>query len=1270
MRLSLLVFLLLCFSFSVKSQVCSGPFMTAGTAQAVCGTLTFNLGTLPNCDGPNIPNNTSGCGNIVTSDNSNWYKFHCYVGGTLGFLISPVMPEDFDWELMDITGHNPNDVYTMDLRVSLNLSGYVGVDGNTGCTAAGTSDVRCAGGGSGTQYNRMPTLIAGHDYLLMVTNFDASGRGYNLNFFGTAQLTDQVPPTTTNVLVTNCEANKIKLTFSEDILCNTITPTGSEFVITPGTHVITGITSTCSGGANSTTELTINLQDPLPGGNYSLQIKSGTDNNIFKDVCLDEMLPANIPFSVPTQTVAAITNIAFSGCAPKVLDVTLSKAVRCGSIAANGSDFSILPGNPAIVSATTICTGNPGVTRTVRLTLQNPLPYGNYQLQLKNGSDNNTIIDSCGIAMPVGYSAPLVIPQATAPPVIQSVGFDECHPAKLVLTFDKVINCASLSPTGDEFTIPSGSPVISATTNCGGNTYGNQVTLTLASPLPAGNFSVNVNSSPTDNNTISDTCFSYMVAGYSKPFVATQAPPLKMTGVTFSGCAPNVFTVKFTKPVLCSSISADGSEFTLTPGTNTITNIQFVCTPGATAYTEEIKLTFQNQVPYGNYQLNVFPGSDGNTLTDTCNVTMLATHSFPVVIPQTTTAPVIQAVTFDECKPFNVKVKFDKPVRCGSVSTNEFTVTPGSYTVTSVSSNCSSGALYADEMTLTLATKLPAGNFNVNIRNGSDNNTLSDTCFAFMPVGATRAFTTTQSPAPVFDSLQYDKCTPAQIKVFYSKAIRCASVITGGQQWNITGPSAVSITNVTGDPATCTSNAGGYSSWFILHLSAPVTTFGTYVLHNTTAGGLTITDTCFATQNPNNTISFNVLGKPSAAFTDQVRFGCEKDTLVLSHPGGNGINSWNWTFSDGTTANGPTVTHTFPVSTVTATAELIVSNGLCKDTLKRSYTLDNAFEPLFSINPVDTICKDKPLSFVNNSTGRNLQYLWQFGDNTTFAGQTPPAHNYAVSNDYMIRLIATNDHGCKDTATKQLYVTALPTASFGVLNPKYCAGDMVTLTGTVTGHISNYVWDNGDGKTFSNTNQVNFSYASEKNYTVKLTVSDRFCDAVVATASTQVYAVPAISLGEDKTLCPGMSTQIGVSSRSGYTYLWSTGATTSIIPTKLVSENYTLTADNHGCKGSDALFVNVLDNCLIKVAGAFTPNGDGRNDQLKAINADLATNFLLKVYNRFGQLVFSTTNPLEGWDGRQKGQGAESGTYVWQLSYVDPISKKPVYQKGTTVLIR
>jgi len=73
---------------------------------------------------------------------------------------------------------------------------------------------------------------------------------------------------------------------------------------------------------------------------------------------------------------------------------------------------------------------------------------------------------------------------------------------------------------------------------------------------------------------------------------------------------------------------------------------------------------------------------------------------------------------------------------------------------------------------------------------------------------------------------------------------------------------------------------------------------------------------------------------------------------------------------------------------------------------------------------------------------------------------------------------------------------------------------------------------------------------------------------------------------------------------------------------------------------------------------------------LRATNADLAKEFSLSIYNRLGQKMFSTNNPLEGWDGTFKGAKLDAGTYVWQVRFIDPLSGKAVYEKGTSILIR
>ena len=107
-----------------------------------------------------------------------------------------------------------------------------------------------------------------------------------------------------------------------------------------------------------------------------------------------------------------------------------------------------------------------------------------------------------------------------------------------------------------------------------------------------------------------------------------------------------------------------------------------------------------------------------------------------------------------------------------------------------------------------------------------------------------------------------------------------------------------------------------------------------------------------------------------------------------------------------------------------------------------------------------------------------------------------------------------------------------------------------------------------------------------------------------------------------------------------------------------------------GCNDTAVQKIRVVGNCYIAVPNAFSPNNDGLNDYLYPLNAYKAKDLIFKVYNRFGELLFSTTDWTNKWDGNYKGQGVDSGTYVWILQYTHTDTGKRVEQKGTTVLIR
>lgn len=89
----------------------------------------------------------------------------------------------------------------------------------------------------------------------------------------------------------------------------------------------------------------------------------------------------------------------------------------------------------------------------------------------------------------------------------------------------------------------------------------------------------------------------------------------------------------------------------------------------------------------------------------------------------------------------------------------------------------------------------------------------------------------------------------------------------------------------------------------------------------------------------------------------------------------------------------------------------------------------------------------------------------------------------------------------------------------------------------------------------------------------------------------------------------------------------------------------------------------------VYVPTAFTPNADGKNDELRPTAGSVINNFIFKVYNRSGQVVFETREPGKGWNGRYKGLEQPQGAYVWTFSYITASGIAKVW-KGTAVLIR
>jgi gliding motility-associated-like protein len=396
-------FLFTCFSLNINAQGCGGIGQTPSTAFPVCGTNTFIQNVVPICENGRLPGPCSAT-YPLSDKNPYWYKFKCFVGGTLAFSITPnQLTDDYDWQIFDVTGRNPNAVYNdASLFVACNWSGETGV---TGASPRGTGEANCGGTGIPI-FNSMSTLIANHDYLLMISHFDNTQIGYSLTFNsqGSASITDPTIPKLMSAEI-GCVANQIKVGLNKRLKCNSLTGTGSEFLITPGSNAIANVVGVgCATGFDSDTIL-VNLSAQLGPGNYKLIVRNGTDGNTILDNCDVPMPPDTINFSVQAVLPTLIDSIAPLKCKETNVVLYFKAGIACNSIAANGSDFVINngPSTVTVTGATPVCVN--GFAKEITLRLANPIYLGgNYRVQLRNGTDGNTILNECSVATPVGTS--------------------------------------------------------------------------------------------------------------------------------------------------------------------------------------------------------------------------------------------------------------------------------------------------------------------------------------------------------------------------------------------------------------------------------------------------------------------------------------------------------------------------------------------------------------------------------------------------------------------------------------------------------------------------------------------------------------------------------------------------------------------------------------------------------------------------------------------------------------------------------------------------
>ena len=343
----------------------------------------------------------------------------------------------------------------------------------------------------------------------------------------------------------------------------------------------------------------------------------------------------------------------------------------------------------------------------------------------------------------------------------------------------------------------------------------------------------------------------------------------------------------------------------------------------------------------------------------------------------------------------------------------------------------------------------------------------------------------------------------------------------------------------------------------------------------------------------------------------------------------------------------------------------------CPDTLYTTVTFSHT-----QINSVTQETCNQDVSITGPDSF--MSYHWYDGAFTTLidTGRTTSFHKPVSGSIYALVVYPTDSSGCIDT----IYTTVNPP----VATPEYSISTIacnkrMSVLAAPAGFYS-YMWVDpvtmntiGNGRTLPISNPD-----GTKTYAVVVVpYAGANCpDSLLGKVRvSELISIPMA----DVITCKGTNVilQAGASGGLGsLSYSWSpanmvscTSCPTATAIVEMASRYVVTITDDVGCSIDDTMLV-FMDNCLITVPNAFTPNGDGKNDLFRVLGVgyEYFDEFAFAVYNRFGERVFYTENLLGGWDGVFKGVPQEVGTYFFMVLY--RLGNEQQMLKGDVTLVR
>ncbi|MFZ4401823.1 MAG: gliding motility-associated C-terminal domain-containing protein [Bacteroidales bacterium] len=394
-------------------------------------------------------------------------------------------------------------------------------------------------------------------------------------------------------------------------------------------------------------------------------------------------------------------------------------------------------------------------------------------------------------------------------------------------------------------------------------------------------------------------------------------------------------------------------------------------------------------------------------------------------------------------------------------------------------------------------------------------------------------------------------------------------------------------------------------------------------------------------------------------------------TVVVHDPKVNVISDFSICYGDTTlltevdTSIGPLTYqwNTVPITTTNTLLAYPTSTMMYTLTVKDSINCKAKDSVKVTVNPLpvivttnDTICVGDSATLTATGGGTADVFLWS---NAT----TNPILKIKPTVTTVFQIKVTTQYGCKDTSSAFVLVNPSPVLQI-TNNTTICIGNQIPLT--VSGGLS-YLWSPTNDTLASITVTPTDPLTT---YSVVATDANKCVDSASVDITTIPLPIPTISQETD-TICKGAYTTI--TAGGGTSFLWNTGETTSSVYVRPLSTfMYNVTVSNvlnNVVCSKDISIEQAVRNCnVIYIPNSFSPLG--YNTVFKpAGEIVISKSYEFAIYNRWGQMVFETTDISQGWNGRFNGEYVPSGVYIYYIK-IDNDFEDPYEKIGTVTVIQ